>query len=279
MPPRLAVPAEADLFARYLRALRVKCLTTWWVTPPLVLIALVCRQFGYALPVVTITWLSLSAIGLAAACWIPLPRVSALRRLRAIWMTYVFGISLIETLAIYVTGGLFSAISWLYLLTIVEILMLLSVRAGSWVAVGDSFLFGSLCLLQWSGAVPGPTVMVGAANPFTHPGDVLFQVLGTIALYGMVTATVAWAASRLQSEQQVLHRTQQELLKRSAELEQSIEALVQQRSQLLEKNSALVRAQRSLTEVSSALERRTQELERLKASAGVDQDNGKGDRP
>jgi len=254
-------------------------LTTWWVAPPLVLIAFICRQFGYQLPVSTILVLSLGAIGLAAACWVPLPRINRVSTLRSLWVLYVIGISLIETLAIYYTGGLFSAISWLYLLTIVEIIMFLSVKAGSWVALVDSFLFGLLCLLQWSGAVPRTAVMVGAANPFTHTGDVLFQILGTIALYAMVTATVAWAASRLQSESHVLRRTQQELLKRSAELEQSIETLVSQRSQLLDKNAALVRTQRSLTEVTSELDRRMQELERLKALLPAGSDQGNGEEP
>lgn len=121
---------------------------------------------------------------------------------------------LFSTAVIYVTGGYFSAFSFLYVLTIISSSVFLSRREVLIVASAAAILFGSLLDLQYYGILP--TFSGVALDRMASARDVFFSIFVNVSSFFLIAFLSGLLSERIRRSEQALEQQQIDL----AELEQ-----------------------------------------------------------
>jgi two-component system sensor histidine kinase PilS (NtrC family) len=125
-------------------------------------------------------------------------------------MVQIGGDLLVETLLDYVTGGLNSPFSFLYLVSIITASMLLYRRGGLLAASGSAILYGVLCDLMYFNVIPLPQQTFLPMATWTS-SRVYFNIATNLAGFYATALLTSYLSEKLQKTSEELDANRQNL--------------------------------------------------------------------
>ncbi|MDD5084666.1 MAG: HAMP domain-containing sensor histidine kinase [Candidatus Omnitrophica bacterium] len=264
-------------FKEKVRALTIFSYTAWALVVPFFLLSFWIYSMGYPLSIGVISYLA-AALFLLGVLHLALSRFAWTKNLVNCWCwTFSIGISVLETLIVFFTGGILSPFVWIYLITIYGETYFLSPRRGMQIVMLDGFLFNSMIILQVFDQLPRTFSVVADFDPYASPPFLVTHVLSYLALYLAASTIFAMIVHRLREDRVKLSSINEELKenqssisellvkskRREAELEGANRDLLRVRAALFNIMDDIEDANKKMTKRSAELELKSAQLEAL----------------
>ena len=196
------------------------------LTPPLVVIALYTGFVGANIEPIPIVLLGVLQLFFASLHWVLLKKFRNPIAVHDYTWTHTIVTLLVMTAAIHYTGGIVSPFSWLYLLSILLEIMLLTPQKGVKVAFLSIVLYSALILTEFFGIIRNPSATVNGFFPYSDAVFVFSHLFGNIVLITIATFLMGVLKIQVQDRetelQSLVENVQQEEAQTRKLLEQAL---------------------------------------------------------